>query len=58
MGRGGHSWQLVGRGQGRCQASYNAQDSLYNKHRPAPNVNNDEAKKTYPQEIKEKQEKN
>ena len=57
MGRGGHSWHLVGRGQGCCQTSYNAQDSLYAKHCPSQNVNNHKVKKTYAQEIKENQEK-
>lgn len=35
----GCHWYLVGRGQGCCLISYNAQDSPHNEDLPDPNVN-------------------
>jgi len=43
---GKHYWHCAGRGQGCCQASYRAEDSIHNNHL-AHNVNNAEVEKPY-----------
>lgn len=49
QGPGGVAWPLVGRGQGQCSASYNAQASPQSKY-PTPNVTTAKLRNSVPNE--------